>query len=107
MHNISEPRAHVTPCAACGGHGGHSRGATAVDACDRCAGSGQRYTYACTARGLAEECGERVVVVVRRSDAPHETWGCINGHRWDVRRIAGAWAWTRIEDRVALMAEAS
>ena len=103
---LTEPRTRVTACEGCGGLGGYGRGDTAFDACDLCRGTGDRTRYECTAPLLGIECGERVVLVVSRSDTRDTTWGCINGHRWDVRAASGAYSWSRTDDRASIAVEA-
>lgn len=101
MSPTETPRAVEKPCPPCRGLGGFSHGAPnaeAFDRCDRCAGRGTVTERYCTARTLTGECGERVMV---RFDEASETWGCIAGHRYTVRRVAGAWAWSRAEDVAA------
>ena len=100
MTNVT-PTERVEPCRACLGMGGFSRG-EAFDACDLCGGSGEVTRRYCTVARLdGEACGERVMLVVYRSDSTTTVWGCINGHRWTVHRVAGAVEWSRTEDRVA------
>lgn len=99
------PTERVEPCRACLGMGGFSRG-EAFDACDLCGGSGEVVRRYCPVPRLdGEACGKRVMLVVYRSDSTTTVWGCINGHRWTVRRVAGGVEWTRAEDRVAVEVE--
>lgn len=99
------PLERTEPCRPCRGQGGFERG-EAFDRCDVCAGSGEVVRRYCTVELLtAVPCGQRVVVVVYRHDSPEMTWGCIDGHRWLVRREAGALSWTRTADQVAAVLE--